>query len=74
MTTARIRFGMILRRFTDDQIIAALAPVYRAIVHDDPSMSRLRVCPPRMRARGSNVVTLAQLDKWLGPNWPIRRG
>ena len=68
--------ALILRRFTDDEIITALEPVYRAIVHDDPSMSRLRVCPPRMRAgmraRGTNVTTLAQLDEWLGPKWSIR--
>jgi hypothetical protein len=70
--------ALILRRFTDDEIITALSPVYRAIVHDDPSMSRLRVCPPRMRAgmrsRGTNVTTLAQLDSWLGPNWSICNG
>jgi hypothetical protein len=70
--------ALILRRFTDQQIVAALAPVYRAIVHDDPSMSRLRVCPPRMRAgmpsRGTNISTLAQLDAWFGPNWSIRNG
>jgi hypothetical protein len=68
--------ALILRRFSDSEIIAALAPVYRAIVHDDPSMSRLRVCPPRMRAgmrsRGPNVATLQQLDEWLGPSWSIR--
>jgi hypothetical protein len=65
--------ALILRRFTDDEIIAALEPVYRAIVHDDPSMSRLRICPRRVRAgmrvRGTNVVTLAELDAWLGPGW-----
>ena len=70
--------ALILRRFTDDEIIAALAPVYRDIVSDDPSMSRLRICPRRvragMRARGTNVVTLAQLDEWLGPNWSICNG
>ena len=63
--------ALILRRFTDDEIIAALATVYRDIVYDDPSMSRLRVWPPRiragMRSRGTNVVTLAELDGWLGP-------
>lgn len=68
--------ALILRRFTDDEIIAALEPVYRSIVHDDPSMSRLRVCPLRvragMRARGTNVTTLSQLDEWFGPNWSIR--
>jgi hypothetical protein len=68
--------ALILRRFTDDEIIAALEPAYRAIVHDDPSMSRLRVCPQRMRsgmrARGTNITTLAQLDAWLGPKWSIR--
>jgi hypothetical protein len=68
--------ALILRRFTDDEIIAALEPVYRAIVHDDPSMSRLRVCPLRMRAgmraRGTNVTTLFQLDEWFGPHWSIR--
>ena len=68
--------ALILRRFTDDEIIAALAPVYRDIVHDDPSMSRLHVCPRRvragMRARGTNVTTLAQLDEWLGPKWSVR--
>jgi hypothetical protein len=65
--------ALILRRFTDDEIITALEPVYHAIVHDDPSMSRLRVCPSRvragMRARGTNVVTLVELDAWLGPGW-----
>jgi Bifunctional DNA primase/polymerase, N-terminal len=70
--------ALILRRFGDDDIITALTPVYRAIVHDDPSMSRLRVCPPRiragMRARGTNVTTLQQLDEWFGPNWSIRNG
>jgi hypothetical protein len=70
--------ALILRRFTDDEIIAALAPVYRAIVHDDPTMSRLRICPQRvrsgMRARGTNVVTLAQLDSWFGPNWSSCNG
>jgi hypothetical protein len=68
--------ALILRRFTDDEIITALEPVYYAIVRDDPSMSRLRVCPPRiragMRARGTNITTLAQLDAWLGPKWSIR--
>ena len=70
--------ALILRRFSDDDIITALASVYRDIVHDDPSMSRLRVCPPRMRAgvrsRGTNVATLAQLDEWLGPTWSICNG
>ena len=70
--------ALILRRFTDDEIIAALAPVYRNMVSDDPSMSRLRVCPPRMcagmRARGTDVATLAQIDAWLSPNWSIRNG
>jgi hypothetical protein len=70
--------ALILRRFTDDEIIATLAPVYRDIVHDDPSMSRLRVCPLRvragMRSRGTNVTTLAQLDSWLGPTWSICNG
>jgi hypothetical protein len=70
--------ALILRRYSDDEIIAALAPAYRAIVHDDPSMSRLRVCPPRvragMRSRGANVATLAQLDAWFGPEWSIRNG
>lgn len=68
--------ALILHHFTDEQIIAALAPVYGAIVHDDPSLSRLKVCPRRvragMRARGTNVVTLTELDEWLGPNWSIR--
>ena len=78
MNTLRIRFAaLILRRYSDN-IIATLARVYRAIVHDDPSLSRLRICPSRMRvgmrARGTNVSTLAQLDAWLGPNWSIRNG
>ena len=68
--------ALILRRFTDDEIVAALSPVYRAIVHDDPSTSRLRICPPRMRAgmraRGKNVVTLAELDAWLRPGWALQ--
>jgi hypothetical protein len=68
--------ALILRRFTDDEIISALEPAYRAIVHDDPSMSRLRVCPPRMRAGmqagGTNVTTLAELDAWLGPGWALQ--
>jgi hypothetical protein len=70
--------ALILRRFSDDDIVATLAPIYGSIVHDDPSMSRLRVCPPRMRAgmrsRGANVSTLAQLDAWLGPDWSVRNG
>jgi hypothetical protein len=79
MNTLRIRFGaIILRRYSDDDIIVALAPVYHAIVNDDPSMSRLRICPTRMRARmrsrRTNVVTLAQLDAWLGPTWSICNG
>ena len=68
--------ALILRRFTDDQIVAALTPVYRERVKDDPNMLRLRACPVRvragMRSRGTNVVTLAQLDDWLGPNWSVR--
>jgi hypothetical protein len=66
---------LILRHFTDDEIIAALAPAYAAIVHDNPSLSRLKVCPARlrrgMRALGTNVATLAELDAWLGAEWSI---
>lgn len=68
--------ALILHHFTDDDIIAALTPVYRDIVNDDPSMSRLRVCPGRVRAgmrrRGTDVITSAELDTWFGPNWSIR--
>jgi hypothetical protein len=68
--------ALILRRFTDDEIIAALAPVYRAIVDDDPSISKLHICPRRvragMRSRGTNIITLAELDAWLGPNWVLQ--
>ena len=46
--------ALILRRFTDEQIVAALAPVYGEIVRDDPSMSRLNVCP-QARARRNAV-------------------
>jgi hypothetical protein len=39
-------------------------------------MSRLRICPRRVRAgmqaRGTNVVTLAELDAWLGPGWVVQ--
>jgi hypothetical protein len=70
--------ALILRRFSDEEIVAALALVHRAMVHDDPSMTRLRICPPRvrggMRSRATNVATLAQLDAWLGPNWSICNG
>jgi hypothetical protein len=68
MNATRIRFG----------IITAFAPVYRAIVYDDPSMARLCVRPARMRggvrSRGTNVTTEVQLDAWLGPAWAIRNG
>jgi hypothetical protein len=67
--------ALILRRFTEDEIITALEPVYRAIVHD-PTLAQLRICPPRMRsgmrARATIITTLAQLDEWLGPKWSIR--
>jgi hypothetical protein len=79
MNTLRIRFAaLILRRYSDDDIIAALAPVYRAIVHDDPSFVAAPHLPAAHARRhaGSRdeCPTLAQLDAWLGPNWSIRNG
>ena len=68
MNATRVRFG----------IITALAPVYRAIVHDDPSIAGLCVCPARiragMRSHGTDVTTLVQLYARLGPAWTIRNG
>ena len=67
--------ALILRRFTDEQIIAALAPCTvrsSATIHRCLASS---VCPRRCAPEcvaGTNVVTLAQLDAWLGPNWSVR--
>ena len=55
--------ALILRRFTDDEIVSALEPAYRAIVHNDPSMSRLRVCPPSACARPAPAACDRALNK-----------
>jgi hypothetical protein len=65
--------ALIISGFDDDQIIAALEPTYRQIVHDDPSCANLRKNPMRVRAgmaaRGADVVPLSELDRIFGPAW-----
>ena len=40
---------LVLRGYSDQQIVEALIDVYRRRVHDDPSLRNLFVCPKRVR-------------------------
>jgi hypothetical protein len=67
--------ALILSRFVDEQIFAALAPSYREIFYNDPSCVKLRAFARRTRAgmaaRGADVVPLNELDRIFGPEWSL---
>ena len=57
---------LVLRGYSDQQIIEALTDVYRRRVHDDPSLRNLFVCPKRVRKgllrRGVPIIRGDELD------------
>ena len=59
--------ALVLKRFTDEQMIAGLETAYRSIATDDPRCKKLRACPASMRK--SLTRSRTKYDDELGPEW-----
>jgi hypothetical protein len=61
--------ALIIQKLADDEIIAALSDVYRAIAPDDPMLFKLRICPRSVRK--SFARRARKVDEMAGPGWSL---